>query len=145
MKCSYFTRNIFFLIALPIIACITPRDAHAFDEHFTASAAAGGEATANNAAASGEGTPGQPITESPAVEMAGLKTLSQVIEQASGKKIVYVGEYHDHMSHHLVELQVVKDLFKKNLRIAVGMEMFQRPFQPVLDEYITVRWRSGSS
>ena len=25
MKCSYFTRNIFFLIALPIIACITPR------------------------------------------------------------------------------------------------------------------------
>jgi aminopeptidase N len=68
--------------------------------------------------------------------MADLKTLSRIIEQVEGKKIVYVGEYHDRFSNHTVELQVIKGLFKKNPRIAIGMEMFQRPFQQVLDDYI---------
>ncbi len=75
-------------------------------------------------------------TEPVAIDMADLKTLSRVIEQVASKKIVYVGEYHDRFSNHTVELQVIKGLFKKNPRIAIGMEMFQRPFQQVLDDYI---------
>lgn len=75
-------------------------------------------------------------TEPVAIDMADLKTLSRVIEQVAGKKIVYVGEYHDRFSNHVVELQVIKGLFKKNPTIAIGMEMFQRPFQQVLDDYI---------
>jgi aminopeptidase N len=78
----------------------------------------------------------EPRTEPVAVDITELKTLSWVIEQAAGKKIVYVGEYHDRFSNHDVELQVIKDLFKKNSQIAIGMEMFQRPFQHLLDEYI---------
>ncbi len=76
-------------------------------------------------------------TDPVAVEVAELKTLSRIIEQVASKKIVYVGEYHDRFSNHAVELQVIKGLFKKNSRIAIGMEMFQRPFQQVLDDYIS--------
>jgi len=72
-----------------------------------------------------------------AIDMVGLKTLSWVIDQVSGKKIVYVGEYHDRLSNHTVELQVIKGLFKKNPMIAIGMEMFQQPFQQVLDDYVS--------
>jgi len=72
----------------------------------------------------------------PVVDMSALKKLSQVIESVSGKKIVYVGEYHDNYAHHNVQLEVIKGLYRKNKRQAIGMEMFQRPFQKVLDDYI---------
>ncbi|MGE5809526.1 MAG: ChaN family lipoprotein [Nitrospirota bacterium] len=75
--------------------------------------------------------------EPPAVEVSALKSLTQVIEAAAGKKIVYVGEYHDRFAHHAVQLQVIKDLHRRDPMIAVGMEMFQRPFQTALDEYIS--------
>ncbi|MGE5173967.1 MAG: ChaN family lipoprotein [Betaproteobacteria bacterium] len=71
------------------------------------------------------------------VDVSTLKSLTQVIESASEKKIVYVGESHDRFAHHAVELQVIKGLSKKNPKIAIGMEMFQRPFQRVLDDYIS--------
>lgn len=72
----------------------------------------------------------------PAVDLSALKALSTVIEGAAGKKIVYVGEYHDRVSHHNVQLQVVQGMHRKHPKIAVGMEMFQRPFQKALDDYI---------
>jgi len=78
-----------------------------------------------------------PTTDSVAIDMAGLKTLSWVIDQVASKKIIYTGEYHDRFSSHVVELQVIKELFRKNPSIAIGMEMFQRPFQKVLDDYIS--------
>ncbi len=71
-----------------------------------------------------------------AIDVSMVKSLEQVIEGAFGKKIVYVGEYHDRFAHHAVELRMIKALYRKNRHIAIGMEMFQRPFQKVLDEYI---------
>jgi uncharacterized iron-regulated protein len=72
-----------------------------------------------------------------AIDLSTIKTLSDVIEGAAGKRIVYVGEYHDRFSHHNVELEIIKSLYQKGPKLAVGMEMFQRPFQKTLDEYIT--------
>jgi aminopeptidase N len=69
-----------------------------------------------------------------AVDVSALKTLTDVIEKASGKRIVYVGEYHDRFAHHNVQLQVIKALYRKDPKMAVGMEMFQRPYQKALDD-----------
>lgn len=71
-----------------------------------------------------------------AVDVSGLESLPEVLERVSGKKIIYVGEYHDRFSNHAVELEAIKTLWRKNRKIAIGMEMFQRPFQKALDEYI---------
>jgi uncharacterized iron-regulated protein len=71
-----------------------------------------------------------------AIDLSTLKKLPDAIEGAEGKKIVYVGEFHDQYAHHLVQLQVLKGLYQNGPKIAVGMEMFQRPFQKVLDDYI---------
>ncbi|BCB96363.1 hypothetical protein JZK55_12850 [Dissulfurispira thermophila] len=71
-----------------------------------------------------------------AIDVSTIKTLSEIIEAVSSKKIVYIGEYHDRFAHHNVQLEVIKGLHKKNKKIAIGMEMFQRPFQKVLDDYI---------
>lgn len=71
-----------------------------------------------------------------AVEISTLKTFADVMERVAGKKIIYVGESHDQFSHHVMELEVVKDLHRRGKKIAIGMEMFQRPFQEALDDYI---------
>jgi uncharacterized iron-regulated protein len=47
-----------------------------------------------------------------------------------------VGETHDKFSHHEVQLQVLQGLYRRHPKIAVGMEMFQRPFQKAIDDYI---------
>ncbi|NTU42931.1 MAG: PDZ domain-containing protein [Nitrospirales bacterium] len=75
--------------------------------------------------------------EPSAIETSRIKGLSDVIGAVSDKRIVYVGESHESFSHHYVQLKVIKGLFEKNKKIAIGMEMFQRPFQSLLDDYIS--------
>jgi uncharacterized iron-regulated protein len=70
------------------------------------------------------------------VDLSTLKTLSTVVDKLAAKKIVYVGEEHDKVSHHQVQLEILRELHEQTPRIAVGMEMFQRPFQRALDDYI---------
>ncbi|MBI5676021.1 MAG: ChaN family lipoprotein [Nitrospirae bacterium] len=75
----------------------------------------------------------------PAVDMSALGALSKVIDSVSDKKIIYVGELHDVFTHHAVQLDIIKGLYKKNKKLVIGMEMFQRPFQKTLDDYIAER------
>jgi len=75
--------------------------------------------------------------EPPIVDLSLLRKLSDVIESAAAKKIVYIGEYHDRFSNHNIQLQVIRALQSKNEKFAIGMEMFQRPFQKTLDDYIS--------
>ncbi|MBI5025339.1 MAG: ChaN family lipoprotein [Nitrospirae bacterium] len=70
------------------------------------------------------------------VAVAKILDMNEIINRVSDKKIIYVGEAHDRYEHHMVQLEVIKALYKKNPKIAVGMEMFQRPFQKALDDYI---------
>ena len=78
------------------------------------------------------------LREEPAVvDLSLLRKLSDVIESAAAKKIVYVGEYHDRFSHHDAQLQIIRALQSRNARFAIGMEMFQRPFQKTLDDYVS--------
>ncbi len=74
--------------------------------------------------------------EAPAVHVPDIKSLSQVIDGVGEKRVVYVGEEHINYAHHAVQLEVIKGLFERNRKLAIGMEMFQRPYQAVLDDYI---------
>jgi uncharacterized iron-regulated protein len=68
-------------------------------------------------------------------------------------RAVCVGEEHPNPHHHWLQLHVVRELAKRLPRgthIALALEMFQRPFQGVLDDYAarridaaTLRSRSG--
>jgi aminopeptidase N len=74
--------------------------------------------------------------EPAAVDISTLNTLAGVMDRVADKKIVYVGETHDQFSDHVMELEIIKDLHRRGKKIAIGMEMFQRPFQKVVDEYV---------
>jgi aminopeptidase N len=72
----------------------------------------------------------------PAVETKTILSIPDIIDKAAGKKIIYVGEIHNRFEDHRAEFNVIRALHKKNSRIAIGMEMFQKPFQQILDDYI---------
>jgi aminopeptidase N len=74
--------------------------------------------------------------EATAVDLSVLKTLEGVMDRVADKKIIYVGETHDQFSHHVMELEIIKNLHRREGNLAIGMEMFQRPFQKALDDYI---------
>jgi uncharacterized iron-regulated protein len=74
--------------------------------------------------------------DAPAVYVPDVKSLSQVINHVRDKRIVYVGEEHTNYAHHAVQLEIIKGLLEKDKKIAIGMEMFQRPYQAVLDDYV---------
>ncbi len=49
--------------------------------------------------------------------------------------VVYVGEQHTSAPHHDIQLRIIKALFHEDPRLVVGMEMFDRTYQPVLDQW----------
>jgi len=60
----------------------------------------------------------------------------------AGARAVCVGEEHPNPHHHWMQLHVVRELIKRLPRggkLALAMEMFQRPFQGVLDDYAARR------
>lgn len=67
-----------------------------------------------------------------------LVTRARLFEELSKARFVVVGESHDDPFHHEVELAVYRGVAASRDAGAVllGMEMFQRPFQGPLDEYI---------
>ena len=65
--------------------------------------------------------------------------LSQIIPRISEKKIIYVGEGHNQFSHHWVQLEIIRRLHRLGKKVAIGMEMFQKPFQEAIDAYIQQR------
>ncbi len=62
-----------------------------------------------------------------------------MMDVVAGARLVYVGESHDNLQAHEVQLQVLRDLHRRFPgRIAIGMEMFRQPQQEILD-----RWTRG--
>ncbi len=64
----------------------------------------------------------------------------QMIDTVSGSRVIYVGETHDNVEAHRVQLEVIRRLQEKFPgRVSVGMEMFHRSAQDDLD-----RWHQGN-
>ncbi len=62
--------------------------------------------------------------------------VKKIVRYISGDRVVYVSEKHDEAGHHSAQLKIIELLDKRGVTLAVGMEMFQRPFQQVLDRYL---------
>ncbi len=62
--------------------------------------------------------------------------LNRIMPELMTSRIVYIGERHDLFAHHINQLTIIKKIQESGNAIAVGMEMFQQPFQNVLNDYI---------
>lgn len=65
----------------------------------------------------------------------------RLIEEVRGADLVFVGELHDSVAHHEVQLAVIKALRASGAKIAVGLEMFASQSQPSLDRWVEGRMK----
>jgi uncharacterized iron-regulated protein len=72
----------------------------------------------------------------PVVKLEQTDTLEQTIQQIRAARVVLVGETHTRLDHHLVQLEILKLLYQKSAKLAIGVEWFQQPFQKHLDAYV---------
>ncbi|MEE8104326.1 MAG: ChaN family lipoprotein [Planctomycetota bacterium] len=63
----------------------------------------------------------------------------KMFEDLAGADVVYVGEQHDNPHHHAIQRRVIEELWRAGRLHAIGMEMFQRPYQSVLDDFVEGR------
>lgn len=63
--------------------------------------------------------------------------LDEIIDNISNKTIIYVGERHTNYEDHKVQLDIIEGLYEKGRKFAIGMEMLQKPFQKVINDYIS--------
>lgn len=84
-----------------------------------------------------EGVP-RPFLEGEIVRMSTgqVVTFEEMMEDVHKARIVYVGETHVNQAHHDIQLKILQALFQTNQSVRVGMEMFDRSYQPVLDQWI---------
>lgn len=50
--------------------------------------------------------------------------------------VLYLGERHDSQADHAAQLEIIQAMHRRNPNLAIALEMFQRPFQAPLDQYI---------
>jgi uncharacterized iron-regulated protein len=62
--------------------------------------------------------------------------LEEVMDRVAEKPVIFIGERHTNYEDHKVELDIIMGLYKKGKKFAIGMEMFQMPFQKVINDYI---------
>ena len=60
-------------------------------------------------------------------------TFDELMQDLNHSQIVFVGEKHTNHSHHGIQLKIIQDVFKNNPSMRVGMEMFDRSYQQVLE------------
>lgn len=62
-------------------------------------------------------------------------SVGEFLDRVADARIVAVGETHDSVLHHRAQLAVIRALHGLGGRTGVGMEMFERRFQDVLDKW----------
>lgn len=65
-----------------------------------------------------------------------VTTRVQALQQLATVDVVYLGETHDSAKDHQNQLEIIEQLYKQNRKIAIALEMFQRPYQGVVDDYL---------
>jgi uncharacterized iron-regulated protein len=66
-------------------------------------------------------------------------SLEDVIFETSTSDLIFVGEHHDNIHHHINQLQIIRELHEKaQVQLAIGLEMFERK-----DQYILDNWTKG--
>jgi len=62
-------------------------------------------------------------------------SFEEMMKDLSKVEIVYVGEVHTDPDHHKIQLKIIKALMENHDDLQVGMEMFDKTYQGVLDEW----------
>ena len=60
----------------------------------------------------------------------------QMMDSIAASRVIYIGETHDNIEAHKVQLQIIKKISEQS-PVAIGMEMFRRSAQEKIDQWHT--------
>ncbi len=67
-------------------------------------------------------------------------SIPAVVSRIQQNDVIYLGENHDSASIHQQQLAIITQLYENlvnsDQELAIALEMFQRPFQPILNRYL---------
>lgn len=66
------------------------------------------------------------------------RSFHQLLEELDRPPVIFVGESHDQIEHHRIQVNLIHEFVTQGKEIAIGMEMFETSSQPILD-----RWSQG--
>jgi uncharacterized iron-regulated protein len=62
-------------------------------------------------------------------------SLEKMIKEMKDSRFVFVGESHDNMAMHDIQLKIIQGLFAQGPKIAIGLEMLPVETQPALEKW----------
>ncbi len=69
-----------------------------------------------------------------------IAEVTEIMSQIKQHDVIYLGENHDSLANHEAQLKIITQLdhnqANSDQKLAIALEMFQRPFQPILDRYV---------
>lgn len=65
--------------------------------------------------------------------------VAAMLDRLAERRVVHVGEIHDRVDHHENQLLIIRGLHERGVRLAIGVEWFQEPFQRHLDDFLAGR------
>jgi uncharacterized iron-regulated protein len=64
----------------------------------------------------------------------------QILKSIAPAKIIYLGEIHNSTTDHADQLAILEYLYQQKSKakppLAIGLEMFQKPYQPIINQYL---------
>lgn len=70
------------------------------------------------------------------INTSSSRSFEELLESLLRYRVIYVGEAHTNYEDHLLQLEIIRGLYRHDPKLAVGMEMFPRSSQPVLDRFV---------
>ncbi|MGP1375370.1 MAG: ChaN family lipoprotein [Almyronema sp.] len=77
-----------------------------------------------------------PEAAQPVVRNQGYAEADVILQTLQQADVIYLGETHSQLADHQAQLEIIQALHQANPQLAIALEMFQRPFQPVIDRYL---------
>mgnify|MGYP002777206891 CR=1 FL=1 len=65
-----------------------------------------------------------------------LQPPETLLEKLAQADVVYLGETHDREADHRAQLEIIQQLLQRRQGWTIGMEMFQRPYQASLNQFL---------
>jgi uncharacterized iron-regulated protein len=65
-------------------------------------------------------------------------SFNQLLDDLDRARVIYVGESHDQIEHHQIQVRILQEFITRGKKVALAMEMFEKPQQSILD-----RWSKG--
>jgi uncharacterized iron-regulated protein len=73
------------------------------------------------------------------IDTGNPRQLGKLTAELAQNRVLFIGEVHDRPEHHRNQLHIIKSVYARYPDLAIGVEYFQKPFQPYLDDYIAGR------